>query len=224
MNYNTITIGERIKTARCKPFNGSSGYSQDGLAVALGLASTSRTTIRKWERGDVLPPLEHLLKMCELFGCELGYLLGEYDLPTRSATDIQKETGLSLMAIEQLRHHKSIIDGIQTPMPFENTEHSTVFLKMLSMMTVHPQFLHFVCDMNSCGRLHNSGAFGVITTDDGSSILVGEVATKLEKHGWSILSNTNAADYWLYSSLDTLRGIAKDIWEEPWKYGEEPEI
>lgn len=102
MNYNEIVIGERIKAARCKPFNGSDGFSQSGLAIALGLDSTSRTTIRKWERGEVLPSLEYLLKMCELFGCELGYLLGEHELPTRAATDIQQQTGLSLKAIEHL--------------------------------------------------------------------------------------------------------------------------
>lgn len=114
MNYNNIVIGERIKTARCNPFNGAPGYSQGNLAVALGLDSTSRTTIRKWERGEVLPPLDHLLKMCELFGCELGYLLGEHDLPTRTATDIQKETGLSNKAINSIQQcaEKEMLDMI----------------------------------------------------------------------------------------------------------------
>jgi len=220
MNYNEIVIGERIKAARCKPFNGSDGFSQSGLAIALGLDSTSRTTIRKWERGEVLPSLEYLLKMCELFGCELGYLLGEHELPTRATTDIQQQTGLSLKAIEHLQHHKFIIDGNQSPFPFEDAEQSTTFLQMLSMMIAHPNFFHFVCNLSKCGMLHNSGTASVITMDDEKSIFAGEIATALEKQGWSILSNIHAADYWLYSSLDTLRGIAKDIWEEPWIYGE----
>lgn len=221
MNYNAITIGERIKTARCKPFNESSGYSQGGLAVALGLDSTSRTTIRKWERGEVLPPLEHLLKMCELFGCELGYLLGEYDLPTRTATDIQQETGLSVKAIEQLQRHKAMADGRLDTAPAINAEFSTVFLKSLSMLLTHQNFFHFICDMYKYGNLYNSSSTAILEKGDDTSIGVWEIAGQLEKQGWSLLSNVQAANYWLYSSLDTLRGIAQDIWEDCEKLGNE---
>lgn len=223
MNYNSVTIGERIKTARCKPFNGSAGYSQGSLAVALGLDSTSRTTIRKWERGEVLPPLEHLLKMCELFGCELGYLLGEFDLPTKTATDIHQETGLSLKAIEQLRRHKAIVDGRSGKAPDMNADSSTVFLESLSMLLVHQNFFYFVCDMHKYGSLYNSGSPAILEKDDSSTVGIWEIARQLEKQGWSLLNNVQAADYWLHSSLDTLRGIAQDIWEEPEKYGKKSE-
>ena len=40
--------------------------------------------------------------MCDLFGCEIGYLLCDYDCKTRTATDIQKETGLSEAAIARI--------------------------------------------------------------------------------------------------------------------------
>lgn len=219
MNYNAKAIGERIRQARCNPFNGSNGYSQGSLAVALGLDCTSRTTIRKWERGEVLPPLDHLLKMCSLFGCELGYLLGEYDLPTKTATDIQQETGLSLKAVNMLRHYKAMADGCEIGAPFESKDNVGMYLETLNKLLSHGNFFSFVCNLHKYGDLYNSGSAGVIESSDGSSVSVLEAAKTLKQHGWSMLSNIEAANYWLYSSLDTLRGIAQDIWEEESMYG-----
>lgn len=39
-----------------------------------------------------MPQFEDMLKMCEVFDCELGYLLGEFNCKTREATDIQAKT------------------------------------------------------------------------------------------------------------------------------------
>lgn len=218
MNYSKLTIGERITTARRKPFNGNPGYSQGALAVALGLDSTSRTTIRKWERGEVLPPLEHLLKMCALFGCELGYLLGEQDLPTRTATDIQQETGLSRDAIEQLRYYKSVADGeIPPPTPFEE-QYSSDYLKMVSMLVRHERFFFLVTNMLRYAELYNSSTKFILNKEDGTTVSVYDMTSELEKMGWTIVSNHQAADYWLNSSIVDLRTIALDIWKGPEGY------
>lgn len=88
-------IGERIRTERKKL-----DLTQDGLAEKIDIGS--RQTIAQWENGVALPPLSKLLCMCDLFGCETGYLLCDYDCKTRTATDIQKETGLSEAAINEL--------------------------------------------------------------------------------------------------------------------------
>ena len=88
-------IGERIRTERKKL-----DLTQDGLAEKIDIGS--RQTIAQWENGVALPPLSKLLCMCDLFGCEIGYLLCDYDCKTRTATDIQKETGLSEAAIKEL--------------------------------------------------------------------------------------------------------------------------
>ena len=88
-------IGERIRTERKKL-----DLTQDGFAEKIDIGS--RQTIAQWENGVALPPLSKLLCMCDLFGCEIGYLLCDYDCKTRTATDIQKETGLSEAAIKEL--------------------------------------------------------------------------------------------------------------------------
>ena len=88
-------IGERIRTERKKL-----DLTQDGLAEKIDIGS--RQTIAQWENGVALPPLSKLLCMCDLFGCEIGYLLCDYDCKTRTATDIHKEIGLSEVAISKL--------------------------------------------------------------------------------------------------------------------------
>jgi transcriptional regulator with XRE-family HTH domain len=91
-------IGERIRQQRLE-----AGYKrQCDFAEALGLRYESRQTVGAWEQGKRLPQLHILLKMCELFDCEIGYLLCEYDCKTREVTDISAATGLSEQSIKRL--------------------------------------------------------------------------------------------------------------------------
>lgn len=101
MKYNETMIGQRIKEER-----ENLGFSQGELAEACNLSMNSRQTIAKWESGKQLPPTNDLLKLCELFKCELGYLLCEADYAkgykSRTATELYEKTGLSEPAVENL--------------------------------------------------------------------------------------------------------------------------
>lgn len=221
-----LTFGERLEDLLA-----DRGISQAKLAKETGIIQSAISGYISGKRINPMddtrreyraPDCGSLIALANYFGVSTDYLLGLSKVKT-SDNSIQAAcnvTGLSEKAIKHLQHNKSIIHGVQSPLPFEDAEQSTTFLQMLSMLISHPHFFRFVCDLSRYSTLHNSGTSGVITMDDGKSIWAGEVAAKLEEHGWSILSNIHAADYWLYSSLDTLRGIAKDIWEEPWIYGE----
>jgi transcriptional regulator with XRE-family HTH domain len=92
-------IGKRIRAERI-----AAGYTQAQFVMAMGLSADSRQTATNWENGKRLPCIEDLLKMCEIFNCEMGYLLCEegYNCKTRAITDIQNKTGLSEKAIEQI--------------------------------------------------------------------------------------------------------------------------
>lgn len=107
MKYNLIEIGVRLKTERKK-----AGFkSHDELVDYIknhNYRGFTRQTISKWERGLEMPPLDILCSLCELFECELGYLLCEYDCKTRSSTDIHNETGLSEDAINVLKEWNRI--------------------------------------------------------------------------------------------------------------------
>lgn len=97
MKYSCELIGEKIKTERVRK-----GWSQEQLGDRIHL---SNRQISKYEKGTTLPPLETLLDLCELFDCELGYLLGEEDYSegTRADTFLPKELGLSLEAIHAIQ-------------------------------------------------------------------------------------------------------------------------
>lgn len=95
MAYNPKTLAERLKQARK-----ATGYSLEKVAELCNVQQYQ--TVSKWENGKVMPSLEKLLALCNIYKCELGYLLGEYDCKTRTATDIHKETGLSEIAISRL--------------------------------------------------------------------------------------------------------------------------
>lgn len=49
------------------------GLSQAELAEKLGV---SRLTVIRWETGVIMPPVNSLMAMCDLFGCSVDYLLG----------------------------------------------------------------------------------------------------------------------------------------------------
>ncbi len=98
--YNWCKIGERVYTERKK-----NKKSQLELSGEIGLA---RQTLSKLERGECVNiGLDTLLKLCNIFNCEIGYLLCEYDCKTRAATDIVKETGLSEKSIAILNRFSS---------------------------------------------------------------------------------------------------------------------
>lgn len=109
MKYDLIKIGKRLRDLRKKyEGNQEKGYSEKPSQEVFGtmLGGWDRRKIAEWEKGKELPPLDTMLQMCELFDCELGYLLCEHDTKTRTAADIQNETGLNEAAIDILRSSK----------------------------------------------------------------------------------------------------------------------
>lgn len=91
------TLGERIATCRKNKH-----MTQADLAERLGLSQESRTTVAKWEHGTTFPPCQIIPDLCAALNCDAGYLFGEFDTPRKAVSDIQDETGLSLLAAENL--------------------------------------------------------------------------------------------------------------------------
>jgi len=99
VKYNWELIGKRIKKER-----DNLSLTQEGLSEKLG---TSRQLISRWEKAVSPPILEDLLKLSEIFNCELGYILCEYDCKTKEVTEINTVTGLSENAISVLSYMKT---------------------------------------------------------------------------------------------------------------------
>lgn len=101
-------IGKRIKDERRKK-----KLSQQKLADAISsimvdsdpdYKGTEQNTVSNWEKGVSLPPLSKLIALSEIFDCDIGYLLCDYDEPTRNLADVVEQTGLSGGAATRLKN------------------------------------------------------------------------------------------------------------------------
>lgn len=62
---------------RFKELRMEKGLSQEQLGDLLGI---SQQAINKYERGTAIPGIKRQEKMCEIFHCNLEYLLGKSDI------------------------------------------------------------------------------------------------------------------------------------------------
>lgn len=92
-----VKLPERIRKLREEH-----GFkTQQAFADALRV---DRSVVKSWERfkKPVLPRLENLLSMCQLFECDLDYLIGSIEERTHDIQTACQLTGLSAKAIEKI--------------------------------------------------------------------------------------------------------------------------
>lgn len=94
-------IGERISKERKRK-----KMSKKDLLAKIYLAESSHKTLASWEKGERIPDLDSLARMADIFQCDIGYLLGDYDEHTRLAADIVRETSLSEKAVQNVLYMK----------------------------------------------------------------------------------------------------------------------
>lgn len=76
-NEEIITIGSKLKELR-----EMKGYTQEALGNKLGV---KKQTISNWEKENVMPAMEHIINMAEIYNCSIDYLLNsdeEYKVNT----------------------------------------------------------------------------------------------------------------------------------------------
>ena len=61
-----------------------------------------QSAISEWEKKDRLPDIETVFALSKIFGCDCGYLLGDYDERTHDAATICQATGLSEITVSTL--------------------------------------------------------------------------------------------------------------------------
>ncbi len=117
-SYDLEKIGKRIRTERK-----AAGYSQEALCGAInekGIA-IDRQKLGEMENGKTAKfDFDILAALCDLFDCEIGYLLCEagYENKTRAKTDIGTITGLSPQSIEKLT---AVYYAAGAPNPYNET-------------------------------------------------------------------------------------------------------
>ena len=114
-----------IKNARTQK-----NLTQNELADKVG---STRQTIAKWEKGnDNGICLDTIKCMCEIFNCEIGYLVGDYDTPQKETTDIHNKTGLSEKAIYSIISDTKARPFIETINTILTLPQGILFLNLLT--------------------------------------------------------------------------------------------
>ncbi len=124
-NEKLENIGKRIANER-----EAMQETQDGLAKLLG--RSNRIPISRWENGKAAPPLEDLMKLCEIFECDIGYMMGEYEEKHRDTAEAVENTGLSEEAIDVLIEENKRVKAFQAIRPHERPR--SQFLKLVSLI------------------------------------------------------------------------------------------
>ena len=102
MQYKPEEIGKIIKKERERKH-----WTQIKLSKVVGVTSKQ---ISVYEKGGTTPPIDMLFKFCEIFDCELGYILGEkqYKEKTKVNTILVDELGLTAASITNLTSVTSV--------------------------------------------------------------------------------------------------------------------
>lgn len=133
MKYKSEEIGKLIKAERRKH-----NMTQEELGEELGITGKQ---ISNYEHGNPIPPMDILLKICEIFDCELGYILGEkdYSQGTKLKTIISNETGLNIEAINAVIR----ITGAERSCINWGYE-SEKYRRILSNLLITEEFINFI--------------------------------------------------------------------------------
>ena len=106
MKYTTEKIGTIIKHER-----NLRNMSQTNLGDMINVTGKQ---ISNYEQNKLLPPMDVLFKLCEIFECELGYLLSEddYSDSTSFLTKVRSDIGITPDSVLNIK--RLIDDGNQS--------------------------------------------------------------------------------------------------------------
>jgi len=75
------------------------GLTQEQLSEQLNIC---RDTLYNWENDIRKPDIDELQRLCEIFECDSGYLLGEFETRRAASASMTGATKLSVKALDNL--------------------------------------------------------------------------------------------------------------------------
>ena len=202
-------VGDRIKKERDR-----SGLTQEVLAEKITLLvnaekEVSQSTIASWESGKTLPPLGRLIALADIFGCDIGYLLGDHEQRRRDTADVCKVTGLTESAVERLQTETAAF--LMYPIP-KSKKH----INILNAILESPYFLEL---FNNLGYylIHGVGFTEDDFTEDAHTLEPGEwveIHKKVNSRACIISKQQDIREMYLQSASDTLKTMFKEILDQ----------
>lgn len=193
-------IGKRIKNER-----NQKKLSQQELADAISAMLNSdpdckgigQNTVSNWEKGITLPPLSKLIALSNIFDCDIGYLLCDYDEPTRNLADVVEQTGLSGEAVKSLVMRKRQKD--------------TAGLDILSSLLSDRKFWEAIANLNYA-KFAGTNANRPMSDGLEAAVLQVKVMNGIERHpGATILEPEQMRDMNLYQASQKFSECAARI-------------
>lgn len=144
-----------ILSSRIKELRTEKGYTQEELALKLGLKGKS--SISNYESGNITPSDEIKLKMCAIFECTMDYLMGNSEYK-------------NLLNIQELLHKSknNIIDS-------DALEKYSKVLTETEKEMLHKMFTNFVKQINK----NSSQPFFITNNNDSKELFNLPIFTKI---------------------------------------------
>lgn len=195
-----LNVEERTKQAGKRIEGERKNKKMDQTSVAE-YVGCNRATLRKWERGNSLPAIDQFFLLCELFGCEPGYLLCEYNERTAAAADIADTIGLLGEASHNL--NKLRMNSVQ-----KQDGPSVISLSFINYLSEHIDSLSsYISDKHNLeGDIYR---FKIeMDNDDILKLLYKRSST------WFSTLNTSVNPYNSFSINDRINHFIKTVCEE----------
>lgn len=219
-DYNWKNIGQRIALERKKKENSSGKpWTQDDLIEELGKegCKLSRNTLSALEAGKkVRISLDLILCLCDIFQCDVGYLLCEYDdCKTRDNQFIHDQTGLSEKTIASLSFltmlqaddECSFINGfLVSPYFVTALQDISRFVSIYKECSARDDFLGKIKSTVETDLYHELHA----TIDEKIKKESGVNNIDLSARETSLLYKLSAQENILEAFRDTLKGLVQD--------------
>ena len=147
MEYNEAVVGKRIRQARK-----AKNWSQDKLIEELqnrqtGINRNNLSAIENGKEGALGNiSLTALCAMCDMFDCDMGYLLGEYEQRHRVAAEVCDMTGLGEVAVQRLLTLRADRAGQRREQLFGVTPRTEI----LSRIIADPEFWRIINHLSVC--------------------------------------------------------------------------
>lgn len=180
--------------------------------------TVGQSTISNWESGKVMPPIDKLCCLAEIFECDVGYLLCDYDERTRDIADASAVTGLSGSAVKilsQITHSEHAPIGVIVR---KNKEYTIETVSVLSDLIESKYFYDLIADLSFYliygGALPEDAYRADNSPDDISVDEYNRIIEWANATGREIMLRSDVHALYLQQGCDVLKKIADEMLEK----------